>query len=59
LVTNLFQSSLYKYEKNILFFQCGIWNPLIYILYIHKKKSYVFLMWDKKLFWFKYSRLEE
>jgi hypothetical protein len=59
LVTNLFQSSLYKYEKNILFFQCGIWNPLIYILYIHKKKSYVFLMWDKNCFWFKYSKLEE
>ena len=24
-------------------------SPLVYILYVHKKKTYVFLMWDLKL----------
>jgi hypothetical protein len=68
-----FEALLYIYsqEKKVIFFQCGIWNPLVdilhvskkklffqygiwnafvYILYVHKKKSYVFSMWDKKLF---------
>jgi hypothetical protein len=50
LVTNSFQSSLYKYEKNVLFFQCGIWKLLIYILYVHKKKVMFFQCEIKKTF---------
>jgi hypothetical protein len=41
--------TLYSQEKK-LFFQCRIWNPLVNTLYVHKKKNYVFLMWDKKNF---------
>jgi hypothetical protein len=36
--------------KIIMFFQCEITNPLVYILYVPKKKSYVFLIWDKNPF---------
>ena len=36
--------------KIIMFFQCGISNPLVYILYVPKKKSYIFSMWDKNSF---------
>jgi hypothetical protein len=33
------------------FFQMGDLKPIgIYILYVPKKKNYVFSMWDKKLF---------
>ena len=41
--------TLYFQEKK-LFFQCEIWNCLVYIFYVHKKKIMFFLMWDKKLF---------
>jgi hypothetical protein len=40
--------TLYSQEKSC-FFQCGIGNPLVYILYVPKKKNYVFSMWDLKL----------
>jgi hypothetical protein len=36
--------------KKVMFFPCGIWNPLVYILYVPKKKNHVFSMWDKKYF---------
>jgi len=42
----------------LYFFNVGF-EALVYILYVHKKKSYVFSMWDKKPFWFKYFNLEE
>jgi len=45
-----FKAHYINIRKNILFFQCVIWNPLLYILYISKKKGYVFLMWDLKPF---------
>ena len=46
-------------DETHFFLKCEIWNPLVYILYIpKKKKSYVFSMWDKKTFWFKYFNLK-
>jgi hypothetical protein len=30
------------FTRNKLFFQCEIWNLLIYILYVHKKKVIFF-----------------
>jgi hypothetical protein len=35
-------------QEKKLYFQCGIWSLLVYIIYIHKKKNHVFSMWDKK-----------
>jgi hypothetical protein len=40
----------FMFTRKKLFFQCGIWNLLLYILYVYKKKSYVFSMWDKNTF---------
>jgi hypothetical protein len=37
------------YKDNIVSFQCGIWSPFVYILYVPKKKI-MFLTWDKKPF---------
>jgi hypothetical protein len=48
LITNSFQSSLYKYLKNVLFFQCGIWSSLVYIPHVHKKKVMFFQFRIKK-----------
>jgi hypothetical protein len=32
----------YVHKKKVIFFQCGIWNPLIYILYVPNKKKLFF-----------------
>jgi hypothetical protein len=45
----LFKAHYINIRKNILFFQCRIWNPLVYMLYFLKKKV-IFSMWDLKLF---------
>ena len=36
-------------RKKLCFFECGIWNPLVYIIYVSKKKV-IFSMWDLKPF---------
>jgi hypothetical protein len=39
--------------KKVMFFQCGIWNPLVYILYTPKKKIMFFQCGMFKYFNFK------
>ena len=39
------------------FFKCGIWNPLVYILYVPMKKT-MFFQCGIKTFWFKYFNLK-
>jgi len=36
-------------QDQVFFFKCGFWNPSVYILYVYKKKNYVFSMCDLKL----------
>jgi hypothetical protein len=38
-------------------FKCGIWNPLVYILYVSMKKT-MFFQCGIKIFWFKYFNLK-
>jgi hypothetical protein len=45
----LFKVHYINTRRTFYFFQCVIWNPLVYILYVHKKKV-IFLIWDLKLF---------
>jgi len=47
---SMFTIKKVMFPRKKLFFQCGIWSPFVYILYVSKKKSYVFSMWDLKLF---------
>jgi hypothetical protein len=37
--------------------KCGIWNPLVYILYVSMKKT-MFFQCGIKTFWFKYFNLK-
>ena len=39
--------TLYIPMKKIMFFQCGIWNPLVYIFYVPKKID----MFFQRAFW--------
>jgi len=38
----LFKVHYINIRRKKLFFQCGIWNPFVYILYVHKKKVMFF-----------------
>jgi hypothetical protein len=40
---------LYHYKKKVMFFQCGILNPLEYILLCFQEEV-IFSMWDSKSF---------